>query len=271
MSGPVDRRLIAVNGVELEYVEQGSGVPVVFSHGGASDVRYWAPQRAAFAAYRFISFSRRFHGAGAWPSTADASPEAHADDLIAVVERADQGAVHLVGFSAATALLAAVRAPSSFRSLTIFEPNVPSLLTDDPDDRAALEAWQSVIAHLRIEHRDDADSHARHWFELVNSSGAGAFERQPEDFRQMWLENFGAKRSPSTGPELTCADLAGVHIPTLALGSEHGMPYSRRILQRVAECIPGCELKILPRATHFASYQSPSAFNAAVLDFIARS
>ena len=182
----MDQRLIAVNGVELEYVEEGSGIPVVFSHGGASDVRYWEPQRAAFAArYRFIAFSRRFHGAGAWPSTADASPEAHADDLIAIGERVDQGAVHLVGFSAATALLAAARAPSLVRSLTIFEPNVPSLLTEDPDDQAVLEAWQSATAHLRIEHEDDADSHARHWFELVNSSGPGMFEHQPEDFRQM--------------------------------------------------------------------------------------
>ena len=263
--------MISVNGVELEYVEEGSGIPVVFSHGGASDVRYWEPQRAAFAAgYRFIAFSRRFHGAGAWPSTADASPEAHADDLIGIVERVDQGAVHLVGFSAATALHAAVRAPSLFRSLTIFEPNVPSLLTEDPEDRAALEAWQSATARLRIEHEDDADSHARHWFELVNNSGLGTFEHQPEGFRRMWLDNFGAKRSPSTGPKLMCSELAGVQIPTMALGSERGMPYSRRILQRVAECIPGCELKILPCVTHFASYQAPSAFNAVVLDFVAR-
>jgi pimeloyl-ACP methyl ester carboxylesterase len=267
----VDRRPIAVNGVELDYVDQGSGDPVVFSHGGASDLRYWEPQRSTFAPrFRFIAYTRRFHGDGAWPATADASPEAHADDLIEVVRRLEQASVHLVGFSAATALHAAVREPSLFRSLTIFEPNAPSLLTDDPADQAVLADWQSATARLRIEHRDDAGAYARHWFELVNNAGSGTFQDQPEEFRRMWLENFGAKRSPSTGPELSCSALDAVTMPALALGSEFGMPYSRRILRRVAECIPGCELKVLPGVTHFASFQAPSVFNAAVLDFIAR-
>ena len=54
---------VQVNGVELEYVDEGRGVPVVFSHGGGSDVRYWEPQREVFAArYRFVGYSHRSHG-----------------------------------------------------------------------------------------------------------------------------------------------------------------------------------------------------------------
>ncbi|HEX7196084.1 MAG TPA: alpha/beta hydrolase, partial [Candidatus Limnocylindria bacterium] len=86
--------LLAVNGVELEYLEKGSGEPIVFSHGGASDIRYWAPQQEAFAGgHRFVAYSRRFHGAGAWPPGADASPEAHADDLIAIATQLASGPV----------------------------------------------------------------------------------------------------------------------------------------------------------------------------------
>ena len=59
---------LQVNGVTLEYAEMGTGVPVVFSHGGYSDLRYWEPQREAFAErYRYIAYSRRFHGSGTWP------------------------------------------------------------------------------------------------------------------------------------------------------------------------------------------------------------
>jgi non-heme chloroperoxidase len=265
----MERRLLAVNGVELDVVEDGSGVPVVFSHGGASDLRYWEPQRSAFAArFRFVAFSRRFHGEGAWPANADASPETHADDLIALVRRLAAGAVHLVGFSAATALHAAVRVPSLFRTVTVFEPNAPSLLTDDAADQALLAEWRSATERLRAEHAADPATHAKRWFELVNNSDLGAFELQPEAFKQMWLENFGAKRSPSIGPELTCSMLSDLTIPTMALGSERAMPYSARILRRVAECIPGSELTVLPGVTHFASYQAPTAFNAAVLEFI---
>jgi pimeloyl-ACP methyl ester carboxylesterase len=41
---------VRVNGLELEYVEAGTGVPAVFCHGSGSDVRYWEPQREAVAA-----------------------------------------------------------------------------------------------------------------------------------------------------------------------------------------------------------------------------
>ena len=263
------RGLIAVNGVELEYIEDGAGDPIVFTHGGASDLRYWEPQRSFFSTrFRFIAYSRRFHGTGAWPATWEASREAHADDLIALVRRIDAGAVHLVGFSATTALDAAVREPSLVRSLTIFEPNAPSLLTDGPDDQAIVAAWQSATERVRHDSGTDVVAHALLWFELVNNTGPGTFEQQSPDFRRMWLQNFAAKRSPSTGPGLACSALARITAPALALGGEHGMLYSRRILERVAGCIPRCEMEILPGATHFASYQKPALFNTAVLGFV---
>lgn len=262
-------RRLAVNGVELEYVEDGAGVPIVFSHGGASDIRYWAPQQAAVAAkHRFVAYSRRFHGAGQWPSSADASPEAHADDLIAIVTALAAGPVHVVGFSTGVALNAVARAPGLFRSLTIVEPNVPSLLTDEPADRDLLDAWRSATEGLRELHGADPARHSEAWFELVNNQGPGTFARQAAEFRRMWLANFGAKRSASTGPGLTCGALGAVDVPTLVVGTEHGMPYSRRIVERVAECIRGARTAILPSATHFVSYQAPAVFNEVLLGFL---
>ena len=59
-----------MNGVELEYVEAGTGVPVVFSHGGSSDLRYWEPQREVFAArYRFVAYATGSTGSVAAPTT----------------------------------------------------------------------------------------------------------------------------------------------------------------------------------------------------------
>ncbi len=79
---------VRVNGVDLESVDVGSGIPVVFSHGGHSDLRYWEPQRDAFAKrYRFVAYSQRFHGKGQWPATGDYSAEAHTADLVAIMRR----------------------------------------------------------------------------------------------------------------------------------------------------------------------------------------
>jgi pimeloyl-ACP methyl ester carboxylesterase len=117
---------VHVNGVDVEYVDQGAGVPVVFSHGGSSDLRYWEPQRAVFAArYRFVAYSHRFHGRGQWSAGSENSADAHADDLVAIMRRLGAGPVHLVGLSTVIALRATLRDPESVRTLTVVEPNVP--------------------------------------------------------------------------------------------------------------------------------------------------
>jgi pimeloyl-ACP methyl ester carboxylesterase len=261
---------IRVNGVDLEYVEQGTGVPVVFSHGGSSDLRYWEPQREAFAANnRFVAYSRRFHGAGSWPAEADDSAAAHSRDLVAVMRQLDAGPVHLVGFSTAIALRATLSEPALVRSLTIIEPNLPWLLEGRPDDEALLRWWREENDRIRAEVGGDDERRARLWFELVNNRGPGSFDAQPEGLRRMWLDNFGARRPAGAQAPMTCDLLKAITAPTLAVGGEFGMGYSLRILEILAGCIPQSRLVVIPWATHFMSYQSPDRFNAVVLDFIA--
>ena len=58
-------RQVNVNGVNLEYTEQGRGAPVVLVHGSVSDYRTWSVVQPRFAErYRTIAFSRRYH----WPN-----------------------------------------------------------------------------------------------------------------------------------------------------------------------------------------------------------
>lgn len=261
---------VQVNGVDLEYLDEGSGVPVVFSHGSASDLRYWEPQRAIFAErYRFIAFSRRFHGSRSWPADTEDSPDVHVDDLLAVIRRLGAGTVHLVGFSTAVALRAAVREPSLLRSLTVIEPNVPWLLEGDADGVAVQAQWREQNERVRADAAGDAERRAKLWFELVNNRGAGTFDSQPGWFQRMWLDNFDARRPSAAAEPLTCAVLGAVEIPTLILGAEHGMPYSRRIAERLTRCIAGSRLAILPSTTHFMSYQAPAVFNEVLLEFLA--
>ena len=262
---------VHVNGVELEYVDEGTGVPVVFSHGGSSDLRYWEPQRQVFAARsRFVGYSHRFHGTGAWPAEGDYSADAHMNDLVAIMSRLATGPVHLVGFSTAIALRATLCEPGLVRSLTIIEPNVPWLLEGDPEGEAVLRWWRDENDRVRAESADDAERRAQLWFELVNNRGPKTFDAQPEALRRMWLDNFSMTRPAAPSPEpLTCERLASITAPTLVLGAEHGMPYSRLIADRLAGCIANSRLVVIPAVTHFMSYQEPDVFNDVVLRFIA--
>ena len=261
-----------MNGVDLEYVEEGTGIPVVFSHGGSSDLRYWEPQQKVFGArYRFVAYSRRFHGSGARSADGDDSGDAHTNDLLAIMRRLKAGPVHLVGFSTAIALRSTLGDPGLVRSLTIIEPNVPWLLEGDPEGEEVLAWWRDENGRVRAEAGGDAERRAGLWFELVNNRGPETFESQAEALRRMWLDNFNVRRPVTPPPEpLTCERLGAITAPTLVVGAEHGMRYSQRIVDRLAACIPGSRLVVLPSVTHFMSYQEPGPFNAVVLDFVSR-
>ena len=59
---------VEINGVRLQYVEQGSGEPMVFVHGAPSDLRTWEPVREGIAnKYRFIAYTQRYFGTEPWP------------------------------------------------------------------------------------------------------------------------------------------------------------------------------------------------------------
>jgi pimeloyl-ACP methyl ester carboxylesterase len=263
---------VHLNGVDLEYAEDGDGVPVVFAHGAGSDLRYWESQREAFAAtYRYVAYSQRYRGSGtAAPADGDESARAHATDLVALIRWLDAGPVHLVGFSSAVAIRATLLEPRLVRSLTVIEPNLPWLLEGDAEGERLLAGWRRDNERLRAAAGDDAEQRATLWFDLVNNGERGAFALQATPFREMWLDNMTSARPTPPPPEpIRCEQLATIRAPTLVIATEHGMPYSRLIVERVAGCIPGSRLVTIPDATHFVSYQSPGVFNAVVLELIA--
>jgi pimeloyl-ACP methyl ester carboxylesterase len=78
---------LRVNGVDLSYIEQGAGSPVVFVHGAWMDLRYWEPQRHAMATqYRFMAYSLRYHGTPPCPDEGQHySVATHVADLVAFI------------------------------------------------------------------------------------------------------------------------------------------------------------------------------------------
>jgi pimeloyl-ACP methyl ester carboxylesterase len=130
---------LRVNGVDLAYIGQGTGAPVVFVHGAWMDLRYWEPQRQATATqYRFIAYTLRYHGTAPWPDAGQHySVATHAADLMAFIRQLHAGPVHLVGLSSGGRLvtLAALEHPDLVRSLTLAEPALAELLADLPAER----------------------------------------------------------------------------------------------------------------------------------------
>src|SRR4051812_39742070 len=116
-------KVARVRGVELHYVERGSGVPVVFVHGSVDDYRAFAPQLEPLSRhYRVISYSRRYN----FPNAPGVSPGNHsalveAADLAALLRALGAVPAHVVGHSygAYTALILAMKHPELVRSLVL--------------------------------------------------------------------------------------------------------------------------------------------------------
>lgn len=127
-SDPTSLRRVRVNGAELNYLDQGKGVPVVFVHGGLEDYRAWLPQMEPFSrSYRTIAYSRRHN----YPNSAvtvesDYSAIVDADDLAALLVKLKLPPAHVVkvSYGAYTSLFLALRHPSLVRSLVLSEAPV---------------------------------------------------------------------------------------------------------------------------------------------------
>jgi pimeloyl-ACP methyl ester carboxylesterase len=103
-------------GVELHYVERGSGPPVLVIHGLASDAEAWSPQLEALAdaGARAIAYDRRGYGASGAPEPYLATTvQEQAQDAATLLERLDAAPALLLGdgFGALVALDLLVRRP----------------------------------------------------------------------------------------------------------------------------------------------------------------
>jgi pimeloyl-ACP methyl ester carboxylesterase len=271
-------RHLRVNGVDLSYVEQGTGAPVVFVHGSFSDVRIWERQRPAVAeSYRFIAYNERDHGPGPWPDEGQHySAATHAADLASFLGALQAGPVHLVAHSSGgvVATLVALDHPDVVRSLTLAEPVIGTLLEDLPEGKAPRDDRAQALAQVRAAvTAGDAVRATKVLFEWVDNEGPGAFDRQPEPVRQMFLDN--ARTVPlllaaPPPPALSCATLGGVKAPTLVIEGERTRRFFSLIDEVVVRCIPGSRLATIAQATHPMFVQQPAAFNEVLLPFLAQ-
>jgi pimeloyl-ACP methyl ester carboxylesterase len=273
-AGPQIRQIRA-NGVDLAYVEQGQGVPVVFVHGAVGDLRLWEVQRSAFAEqYRFVAYTYRYHGTGVWPDQGKQySAGTHTTDLAAFISSLNAGPVHLVGLSygGMLAALVAMKEPALIRTLTLAEPALFSLLAERPDGKQFLDQWntgaQPVIAAMKAANNTLA---VRYMLALVTGDPPENFDTLPPAVRQMRLDN--ARTLPlmfaAPGPPVTCEMLRAVKTPTLVVRGSRTPGFFSKTAEAVAQCIAGSRLAVISQASHTMSSDNPTEFNREVLAFL---
>jgi pimeloyl-ACP methyl ester carboxylesterase len=264
-----------VNGVNLTYIEQGQGTPVVFVHGAISDWRSWELQRPAFAKkHRYIAYTQRYFGTEAWPDDGKKfSVVTHAADLAAFIRALNLGPVHLVGWSygGPVTALVAIQDPDLVRSLTIHEPSIRSLIADSAEGKQALADFGKAAGPaVAAAKSGDTATAAKLLLEAVFELPRGGYDTDPVVFRNVILDN--ARTVPlllvAPPPPVSCARLNTIKTPTLVTRGAKAMPYYALMSDEMVRCVPGSKLVVVPNSNHDSPQRNPAAFNEAVLSFL---
>jgi pimeloyl-ACP methyl ester carboxylesterase len=264
--------VITVSGLTFNYVEQGSGQPVVLVHGSVSDYREWSKQVAALSQYyHVIAYSRRYH----WPNfppgpDADASLEKQVDDLAGIITALGLGPVHIIGHSygGAVALHLTLRRPDLVQTLVLAEPAVASVLSNTPENDSALKEAQIIRAKMKeIFASGNAELIVKTYADHV---APGRFEKSTPEERKMLLENVSAFQLDYTSqrPPFTCNDAQKIRVPVLVISGNLSPMGLQLIAETTTQCIKGSRRVKIPEATHWMVNEQEKVFSDAVLEFL---
>jgi pimeloyl-ACP methyl ester carboxylesterase len=273
---PVQVKQLRVNGVDLAYVEEGSGPTVVFVHGASGDWRTWDGLRAYVAPkYRFVSMSRRYHYPNAWADDGkNYSWDQHAEDVAAFIRALNAGKVHLVGssYSGRLAGVVALKYPELLRSVVLGEPGLISPTSEE--GKAALGAYMADIGKVSVAAKAGDDRQAAILLANAVADDPEGFTKMSPPRQQRWLDNARTMGPMFAGPPptpVTCDQLKGIKVPALVVRGEKTRANFRHGHDTLLGCLPQtAEQAVIPSGTHFWAVDNPTAAATTLLAFIER-
>lgn len=271
----LDPKRVVVGGVELHYIEQGQGEPLILLHGGQGDYRSWQPHMDALSPhYRVISYSRRYHYPNENPIRADYSALIDADDLAALINELELGGVHLVGTSigAFTALALALKQPRMVRTLVLAEPPILAWAADSPDGAALYHDFMARTHEQAAPAFAAGNEEAAVRFFIDAFDGSGTFTSHPEPRRLAIMQNVNYFKaitlSSDPYPDLPKGSVARVNAPVLVIRGEHTHEVGRFLSDELVRVLEGARYVVIPNAGHGSPRENPEAFIAAVVEFL---
>jgi pimeloyl-ACP methyl ester carboxylesterase len=278
-------KTVRLGGVELHYVERGTGVAVVLVHGGLEDYRSWQPEMEGFSQrYRTIAYSRRHN----YPNRAveagsDYSALVDAEDLAALITTLELGPAHVVGLShgAYTAMLLAIRHPTLVRSLVLCEAPILRWLPELEGGKALFtefmsKAWEPTVRGFR-ESDEAGVTAAIGGFSALGYFGADVkvtFADLPQEVQKVLLENAPEWRaltaSKDAFPYVAPSAVKGIEKPVLLLSGARSLALHGLIDRQLEKVLPRSEHVVIPDATHQMWSEHPEECQNATLVFLAR-
>ncbi len=237
------------------HLQQGSDPIVLLQHGLCGSAAQPAEVFPSGHGFGHAVLDCRGHGTS--PLGTEISIATFTSDLASLAAHLRPAAVGGISMGATLALRLAVTRPDLVQALILARP---AWLTETaPANMAPFAEVGAMIAAGATLATFDAGATARHLAQIAPDNLAalrGFFARQPLPETAALLSGIAAD-----GPGITTADLDGLSIPTLILGSDEDFLHPFAQAEALARLIPGASLVKVPpkgrdRATHVAAMQS---------------
>ncbi len=277
---------LATPAVKLNYLQLGSGEPLVLIHGLGANLSFWY-----FGAARILSRTRclvmydlRGHGRSSMPQEGYGLQQMVRDlvDLLDFlgIQRADI-AGH--SFGGRVALAMAALHPERVRSLVVADTQLRALQppvrlsewTHWASWKAELEGQglrdlptsESIIDHKLLVRFSQAHGHGANRGARISLHTRDMGEKGLERWQKL-LARTSADRDFEDESFLVPSTLRTISTPTLLMFGKfsHGLPTARRLL----ECLPNARLITIPGAGHFFPIVKPRFFARAIETFLVR-
>jgi pimeloyl-ACP methyl ester carboxylesterase len=262
------------DGIKLYYEEVGSGVPIVFVHEFAGDVRSYELQMRHFGQrYRCIAYNARGYPPSDVPQDGEKYSQARArDDIRAVLDALKVDKAHIVGLSMGgfAALHFGFSYPDRARSLVVAGCGYGAA----PDKRAQFAA-EAEAAAAQFEQQTMAKAAEAY---ALGPTRVQFQNKDPRGWREFAVQlaehsTEGSARTmrgvQARRPSLfdLVDKMAAMTTPTLIMTGDEDWPcLEPAILMK--RSIPSAALVVMPNAGHTINLADPAAFNQHIADFV---
>ncbi len=266
----------ADDGVRLYYEETGAGIPVIFVHEYAGDLRSWEPQLRHFGRrYRAIAYNARGYPPSEVPEAVASYSQARAaDDIAAVLDHLKLDRAHVVGLSMGgfATLHFGFRHPARARSLTVAGCGYGAEKGQREKFRAEADAIAAFIAQngMAAFAEKYAYGPTRVQFENNDPRGFAEFKRSLAEHSAPGARNtqLGVQRERPSLYDLI-EDMRTLTLPTLVLTGDEDWPcLNPAILMK--QTIPSAAMAVMPNCGHAINIEDPDEFNRIVGAFLAQ-
>lgn len=261
---------IEVNGVELFYIESGSGPEtIVFSHGLLMDHSMFEAQRTAFeGSYRVIAYDHRGQANSSKQGAVDM--DTLTEDASALIEALNAAPCHFAGLSMGgfVGMRLTARRPELVRTLTLMN-------TGAQKEAFASRLRYGFLAQL-VKIVGTAPFTGIAVQELFGKTTRNSTDPAKRQMLAEWTARLRSRSKYTARAlmrvmnrnEVSTDELAAIRCPTLIITGEDDTPQPVGNSEKLAAAIPNAKLVRIPGCGHSSSLEAPQEVIAAMRELM---